>query len=698
MRVVEKIKIRSGDAACKQRLLFGQILCEARQMYIKKEASSFFKLFNSKIYKASKVVQEIFAFENIFNLFFKLECALSNHSKTGYYKYNVQRFFQDPCFLLYCYVQLKRKKLSEASNVSIQKMTLSAIVLLSTKLTFKVYKPKPIRRIFLKGFDNKMRPLAIMSTLDAIVQKALLIFLEPIFEKQFLRCSYGFRENKNCHMCLSSIYYSWTGVKWFIEADLLHGFSRTSHSNLMCLINRRLHNYNVSQIIYLTLKAGYIRSGRTVNSELENSFGVSQSYLFSPFFCNILLHELDVFAVNLCHNLSCNKKIIFSKDCIKLVRYLNIVWENTWHLVNSRVSINSFEDKINQVSSFFLFPDLVLDTVKIHEKDYHWRSLAYVRYEDDFLLGFIGKKKEAVSVLVLISHFLELLLGMRLNNKKTRVRHHEKGVHFLGYKIWKKYGRIDKKKTEGFLNYIKCNKFARLNFTVPLEKLFLFYLHKGFVMKAKKKSANKFVGRRQDKWLFLKDDAAVVHRFNDILRKISDYYSGSTQQGILSRVYYALKKSAALTIAHRNSKRNASWTLRKYGKDITIKTQYKNSNSAIVRLLIPKAGKVKWHTTNKGQLKNLLTVPGGAAMTEVSSVICSVKNCLCAIPNCFNISTEWYIIKHRKIVKRYDLQKFNAYTAKQIPICTKHYLLIYSGKYDGPSLRKLKGYILNTFS
>ena len=93
----------------------------------------------------------------------------------------------------------------------------------------------------------------------------------------------------------------------------------------MCLINRRLHNYNVSQIIYLTLKAGYICLGNIVHSELDNSFGVSQSHLLRPFFCNILLHELDVFAINLCHNFSCNKKITFSKDSIKLVRYLNVV-------------------------------------------------------------------------------------------------------------------------------------------------------------------------------------------------------------------------------------------------------------------------------------------------------------------------------------------------------------------------------------
>lgn len=92
----------------------------------------------------------------------------------------------------------------------------------------------------------------------------------------------------------------------------------------MCLINKRFYNYDVSQTISLMLKAGYIRFGHTVNSELESNFGVSQGCLLSPFFCNILLHELDVFAVNLCNNFSYNKKITFSKDCIKLVRYLNL--------------------------------------------------------------------------------------------------------------------------------------------------------------------------------------------------------------------------------------------------------------------------------------------------------------------------------------------------------------------------------------
>ena len=69
------------------------------------------------------------------------------------------------------------------------------------------------------------------------------------------------------------------------------------------------------------------------------------------------------------------------------------------------------------------------------EEKPNWRRLAYVRYANRVLLGFIGQKKEAISIILLISHFVELLLGIRLNHKETKVRHHEKGVYFLGYRI-----------------------------------------------------------------------------------------------------------------------------------------------------------------------------------------------------------------------------------------------------------------------
>lgn len=165
------------------------------------------------------------------------------------------------------------------------------------------------------------------------------------------------------------------------------------------------------------------------------------------------------------------------------------------------------------------------------------------------------------------------------------------------------------------------------------------------------------MGKRQDKWVFLGDDAAIIRRFNSVLRGIANYYSGSTQQSVLSRLYYAWKKSASLTIAHRNSKRYANWTLKKYGKDMVIKTTTKNGKEKVVELFIPKAQRVKWHNSAKGQLKNVLVVPTGVPIPETLSVVRSTKDLSCAIPNCPNKASEWHKIRHRKRIKGVELQK-----------------------------------------
>jgi hypothetical protein len=79
--------------------------------------------------------------------------------------------------------------------------------------------------------------------------------------------------------------------------------------------------------------------------------------------------------------------------------------------------------------------DATFKRVSYYGEDENWRRLMYTRYADDFLFGYIGPKKEAISILIAVNHFVDLFIGMRLNVNKTRVRHHEKGAYFLGYKI-----------------------------------------------------------------------------------------------------------------------------------------------------------------------------------------------------------------------------------------------------------------------
>jgi hypothetical protein len=231
-----------------------------------------------------------------------------------------------------------------------------------------------------------------------------------------------------------------------------------------------------------------------------------------------------------------------------------------------------------------------------------------------------------------------------------------------------------------------------------LEKLFQRYAERGFIMKAKKKKANKYVGKRQDKWLFFTDDASIIQRFNSVFKGIANYYTGATQQGILGKLYYVLKKSAALTIAHRNSKRNAAWALKKYGKEMLVKSVNKQGKESFVELFKPKAQKVNWQGSYKGQLNNMLAIPSGVPIPETLNVVCSAEDLPCAIPNCPNKAKEWQYIKHRKRIKGKASIKISASTAKQIAVCKEHYLLIHNAKYDGPSLRKLRGYTPSDFA
>jgi retron-type reverse transcriptase len=656
-------------------------------MYLKKESEALLKVFNNKIHRASKKVQENFTFDNVLNMFFLLESALINQCFIGYYKYNLNNLLSNPCFLLYCYHQLKQDKTVSTNDIFIENVTLSTILSLSNRLVSGTYKPKPVSRTFICKANGKMRPLGIASNVDKLIQKTIFIFIDPIFEKYFLKCSHGFRKNRNCHTSLSSIYYNWVGTKWFIEADFVNCFDRNSHPILMDLINKKFHNYRVSQIIYSLISVGYINFGTTlIDSELERSIGTGSS-LLSPLFCNILLHELDYFSISLCNKVFNAKRGISSGWLKVWRRYLNTPWEDVWHLIKSKVdSAATIKKALQQIRSY----DPVIG-VRYCGEDKNLRRLTYTRYADDFLFGYIGTKKEAISILIAINHFVDLFLGMRLNIDKTRVRHHEKGVYFLGYKIWKKYG-LTVTWERNSIGYKQRNESTRLNFSVPLEKLFQSYSKRGFIMKAKKKTVDKYVGKRQDKWLFFADDASIIHRFNSLVRGIANYYSGSTQQGVLGKLYYALKKSAALTIAHRNSKRNAAWALKKYGKEMLVKNINKWGKESSVEFLKPKSQKVNWQRSPKGQI-SALAIPFGVPIPDVLGLVCSAADLPCAIPNCPNNAKEWHQIKHRKRIKKKNSKIFGASTAKQIAVCKQHYLLIHNGKYDGPSLRKLRGYI-----
>ena len=124
-----------------------------------------------------------------------------------------------------------------------------------------------------------------------------------------------------------------------------------------------------------------------------------------------------------------------------------------------------------------------------------FRRLSYVRYADDFLFGYIGRKVEAYKVLCEVSNTLSLMTDLNLNMDKTNVKHHEKGTLFLGYMISGNYGLN--------LRWSKGNKqrvgMVTLKYGVPLLNLLERFAERGFLQRSAKTNSQRFVGRRQDK-------------------------------------------------------------------------------------------------------------------------------------------------------------------------------------------------------
>lgn len=678
-------------------LLLGHTSWEESQLGLKRKAEALFNVFKNRISKASKKIQQEFTFNNIVAMYINLESFIYVSSR----KSNTLDFYQllaNPLYLLHCYTLLKRNVSSGVDSVPIENITIPNIYKLAKSLQNKTYKPKPVKRVFIPKAGGKMRPLGIASSQDKIVQKAILTLLEPVFEPKFLDCSHGFRKGMSCHTSLSNIYFKWNSVKWFIEADFVSCFDTFSHSHLLYLIFKQTGDYCLNMLIKKLLKVGYICFGNLHDSSSLNLKGSPQGSLLSPLFCNIILHELDKFINEICKNFNNTRVKKNSEEWNAGRSYRNTEWAPVANLIKEttkgRVGMPIISKALSQIRS----QDIMLQKTRRLETDTNWRKLKYVRYADDILLGFIGPRNEAISILIKISNFVNVYCRMEFNILKTGVIHHEKGVQFLGYKIFQKYG-LKQKLTTNKKGFKKRTESNRLNFGIPLKKLFERFAERGFLKKTSYGREDRWVGRRQDKWLFLKSDQEIVWRFNSIMAGISNYYSGSTQKHVLSRLYFVLKKSCALTIAHRNNKKSAWWTFNKYGKDITIKYVNKSGKLLEVTLLMPKSSEPKWFPQDANRtLENLYPVIQGNSIPTTLNIACSASDLDCAIPGCPNKAADWHHVKHKKKIKGTDRQKIiSTYSAKQIPICKAHHTLIHSGKYDGVSLRKLKGFTLSDF-
>ena len=522
--------------------------------------------------------------------------SLNEHSKDSSYKFErLYRilFNEELFYVAYQKIASNGGSTTKGSDGrSIDEMSLARIETLIASLKDESYQPHPSRRVHIPKKNGKTRPLGIPAFEDKLVQEVVRMILEAIYEGHFETTSHGFRPKRSCHTALLHIQKTFSGAKWFIEGDIKGFFDNIDHDVLVGILRERISDDRFIRLIWKFLKAGYVEDWTFHNTYS----GMPQGGIVSPILANIYLDKLDKYVKEYIRHFDMGTKRRPGKESNDLanerkrtVRKLKKIKDGT-----EKAALVARLKAIEQERAAFPSGD---------EMDGSYRRLKYIRYADDFILGVIGSKEDALRIKEDIKSFLSESLALELSEEKTLITHTGKSAKFLGYEITVTRNNHQRRDVQGRLRRT-YGKRVRLNVSMATlrDKL----LEYG-AMEIKLRNGKEVWKPKCRSGLIFNDDLEILDRYNRETVGFCNYYLIANNCVVLHNFRYIMEYSMYKTFAgkYRSTVRKINKKYR-LNKLFTVKYEQK--------------GVIKSRTFYKTSFKRRTTAFNGSCDIEPYSI------------------------------------------------------------------------------